>query len=91
MQTKNKMSTPVVVIGYILLVPSVIGVLFSILYLIMAAINMPTVHNHAAGAIATGWGALWLVVWAVSGLLGWLLVMRKRILRCTHCSVVLDA
>jgi len=78
-----RLSGPAVAIGYILLIPSVIGMaLCVVLFFDAAAKNMPI--GQAVSAVV-GVGLL------VGGLLGWLLVMRKSVLRCSSCGVVVDA
>jgi hypothetical protein len=49
--------------------------------------------EHAVNMLIVG-GVLFvplLVACFVSGLLGWLLVMRKRILQCNYCNAVVPA
>jgi hypothetical protein len=83
------MSAIVVGIGYIILIPSVIGVLISLLALLNIA-SVPG-HDSAAGTIAAGVLMGFGVVSLVSGLLGWLLVMKKDILKCNYCGAVVAA
>jgi hypothetical protein len=152
------MSTPVVVIGFILLIPSILGILFSLLLLLGVSgsgatvnlqakrqaasqmqdagvptriinavlagnsdyvdqwMNADTVANGRvtafqeetvrqaqtelhASTVGTGIGmffgaglAIFLAVSSfVGGLLGWLLVMRKRVLQCSLCNAVVNA
>lgn len=47
-KTKFRMSTPVVVIGFVLLVPSVLGILFGALMLIMTAVTGHRVSGEGA-------------------------------------------
>jgi DNA-directed RNA polymerase subunit RPC12/RpoP len=87
-----RMSTPVAIIGYILLIPSVLGVLFCLLWglataRVVGASGAPT----GAAAVAGGFIMFFVVAFFVSGLLGWLLVMKKKVLRCSHCSAVVPA
>jgi hypothetical protein len=143
------MSGPVVVIGFIVLIPSVLGVLFGILTLVgilaahpqtpsidpqtrtrleaqqvpepvitrvaankqiddeqLAALTpqqrtavrdaQSSVSAHTAGtdagAVVAGGLSLFVIVMSfVGGLLGWLLIMRKRVLQCTRCGAVVPA
>lgn len=100
-----RMTTPVVIIGYILLVPSVIGILLCIGVFIVPAIlgfvssgaaaasgnnQAPAVVGVASGLLAIS-GACAIVGCFVSGLLGWLLVMKKTVLRCSACGMTVDA
>jgi len=80
------MSGPVVAIGFFLLVPSVIGMLLCALALVQIVDQPDNASGSAAGiVIAIG------IACFVSGLLGWLLVMRKRILQCPVCGAVVNA
>ena len=145
-----RMSTPVVVIGYLLLVPSILGILFGgvMLFTTLAAggttveSNYKKVRNQleaqavpegiiqeilsgktisvaeksgltprqqlavkyagaevSGGAIGTGAGVVVggafsfgiMIFSFIFGLLGWLLVMKKKVLQCTHCQAVVAA
>ena len=144
------MSGPVVVIGFILLIPSVLGILFGLLMLVatgtassqtsrsgereirarLVSQQVPepiitevvtgkpvsdaelvpltyqqraTVHDAqlsasakkvGAGAptvIAGGFSFFVIVASFVGGLLGWLLIMRKRVLQCARCGAIVPA
>jgi hypothetical protein len=144
------MSRPVVVIGFILLIPSVLGMLYGILMLFatgasdsqtyaarerdirarLVAQDVPepiiakvvaskpvgsaelvsltsqqqsAVHDAelsaldrkigagAATIIAGGFSMFVIVVSFVGGLLGWLLIMRKRVLQCDRCGAIVPA
>jgi hypothetical protein len=144
------MSGPVVAIGFILLIPSVLGVLFGILMLFatgaassqtsasnerdirarLVAHDVPepiiaeviagkpvgnaelvslspqqqsAIHDAqlsvsaqkvgagAATVIAGGFSLFIVVASFVGGLLGWLLIMRKRVLKCVRCGAVVAA
>jgi hypothetical protein len=104
-QRLYRMSTPVVVIGYILLVPSILGIALTVIVhgvLILmslfgsaggAAAQSPDVA--AAGGVLTPFfllgAAFFIVMFFVAGLIGWLLVMRKNVLKCGYCGISLDA
>jgi len=45
----------------------------------------------AATVIAGGFSMFIIVAAFVAGLLGWLLIMRKRVLQCPHCGAVVPA
>jgi hypothetical protein len=144
------MSGPVVAIGFILLIPSVLGMLFGILMLFGTAAStsqispriekevrsqlvaqrvpepiivkvvaskpvddselqtltpqqVSAVHQAEATssgskigagagvALAGGFSIFVIVVSFVGGLLGWLLIMRKRVLQCSRCGAVVAA
>ena len=90
LEKKYRMSTPVVAIGYILLVPSVLGVIMCVLSILGLA-GTSNSNNSGASAMASGILIFVALVAFVSGLLGWLFVMKKKILSCTHCSAVVPA
>lgn len=82
-----RMSTVVRAIGAILVIPSVLGVLFSLLMFL--GIGQPDADPGAGGVrvvTALGMGACSLV----SGLLGYVLIMNKKVWRCASCGFVLD-
>jgi drug/metabolite transporter (DMT)-like permease len=81
-----RMSGPVVAIGFFLLVPSVIGMLLCALALVQIA-DQPDNASGLAGGIVIAIG----IACFVGGLLGWLLVMRKRVLKCSLCGAVINA
>jgi hypothetical protein len=150
LEKRYRMSTPFVAIGYILLVPSILGIIFSLLVVFMtglggsrvgsasrdiAATNLRqagvaepivqkviasqqitaeddatltpaekgaiqkaessiTAQETAAGAatvLGGGIGIFFAVVSFICGLLGWLLVMKKKVLFCSNCSAVVPA
>ena len=104
-QRLYRMSTPVVVIGYILLVPSILGIALTVVVhgvLVLmslfgsaggAAVQDP--NAAAAGGVLTPFfllsAACYVVVFFVAGLIGWILVMQKTVLKCGHCGLSLDA
>jgi hypothetical protein len=144
------MSGPVVVIGFILLIPSVLGMLFGILMLVGTAASTsqisPTIEKDVrsqlvaqdvpepiivkvvaskpvgdselqtltpeqvsavrqaqlsssggklgagAGVALVGGFSIFIIVASfVGGLLGWLMIMRKRVLQCSRCGAVVAA
>ncbi len=87
---KYRMSGPVVFIGYVLLVPSVLGVIVSaIMFLEISSASR--LNNDAAAGLAGGFSIFLGLAFFVSGLLGWLLVMKKQVLECNICSAVVNA
>jgi hypothetical protein len=90
-----RMSGPAVAIGFILLIPSVLGILFSafILFAVAVGVGHDAGNPDVAGAAAIGTGiAIFIGVGCfVGGLLGWLLIMRKRVLQCNVCEAVVNA
>jgi hypothetical protein len=134
------MSGPVVAIGFILLIPSVLGMLFGILMLFgiaastsqispiiekevrsqLVAQSVPepiivkvvaskpvddselqtltpqqvsAVHQAQISSVQLVRGFSIFVILAsfVAGVLGWVLIMRKRVLQCSHCGAVVPA
>jgi hypothetical protein len=96
------MSDVVVVIGYILLFPSLIGMAVTLAltgYVIIVSIVLGAAAKDpqafAAGSVfavfTVAFGAAVFVSCFVSGLIGWLLVMKKTVLRCNLCGMTIDA
>jgi len=147
---RYRMSTPVVIIGYILLVPSILGIITGIVAFILTstsvadvtsalnqtssqiltnagvpkdiidtvntgttlspdqlakltpqqkqAVDSATIGKSAAccglGIVASlaGFGALGAALISfIGGLLGWILIMKKRVLQCHKCGAVVAA
>jgi hypothetical protein len=85
-----RMSGAVVAIGFILLVPSVIGmfpaalVLFALLLQPLGiAVNLSAFSMTIVFAVG--------ILSFVGGLLGWLLIMKKLVLRCSACGATVSA
>lgn len=150
LQKKYRMSTPVVIIGWLLLIPSFLGMLFGLLGLFatgtaatstsasldkgirthLEAANLPAEITNkiiagrtvtedektslsasqknaissaqlslSAGKVGAGAGtaiagglSLGLIIMSfIGGLLGWLLVMKKKVLQCPLCAAVVAA
>lgn len=93
------MSGPVVMIGWILLIPSFLGMLFSALLLFAslggagaAIVEAGATPGVGLGGIAAGGSSLCMGVSSfVGGLFGWILVMKKRVLECQNCGAVVAA
>jgi hypothetical protein len=83
--TKYRLAGPAVVIGYILLVPSVIGMLCAL------ALSAFVLAKSTRSSAITGFVGFTLIASLVGGLLGWLLVMKKRVLQCSTCRAVVNA
>lgn len=91
-----RMSTPVVVIGHVLLIPSILGMLacaVPIIFAIIALFAAPREHAGDAFGISLVGGVFvfGFISSMVGGVFGWLLVMRKKILRCVNCGATVDA
>lgn len=94
----HRLSGPAVVIGYILLIPPILGIAACVILLIV--ILFAGAAGVAHGSVfeslsAAGLGVIALVVIGVfcfvSGLVGWLLVMKKNVLQCDICGAVVNA
>ena len=89
----HRMSTPVVVIGYIIAIPSALGALFFgvplVITIIMAIFSKGA--DTTGAVIAGGVMAVFAVGSFVSGLIGWLLIMKKKVLVCTNCAATVAA
>lgn len=79
-----RMSGPPVVIGYILVIPSWFGMLIALLIFVGAFREYGSAVSMTAAVILG-------VTSFVSGLLGWLLVMKKHVLQCSVCKAVTNA
>ena len=114
-----RMSWPIVGIGFLLLIPSILGMIVSILLLFgvlssgpsdvarigdkavaqMWAVNVPQsvvgivvkVTSEAIFLFGGRFAVALGIASLVGGLLGWLLVRKKRVLECTLCNAVIDA
>lgn len=49
-----------------------------------------TVAQGLAGVLSCGTGTLIVITGLVGGLLGWILVMRRKVWRCRQCGFILD-
>lgn len=91
MQRKHvhRMSAIVVLIGYVILVPTVLVMVASVMTIFNIGSAAPP--TAAVSAIATGFSVMLFFVALVGGLLGWVLIMKKRILQCDRCGAVVAA
>lgn len=93
----RRLSGPAVAIGYILLIPSILGMAAcAILFIVglFAAVTAAT-HSSAFGTAFAGiWNLFDMLIGVgcfVGGLVGWLLIMKKHVLQCVYCGAVVDA
>ena len=88
-------------IGVILLIPSFLGLAIAGLFFISSVIATANVMPNAqsepeqAGAaigfvIGFGFSAFIGVISLVGGLLGWLLLLNRKVYRCLRCSSILE-
>jgi hypothetical protein len=117
-----RLSGPAVVIGYILLIPSFIGILLNTLFLIIISAgasssansssaiqqsmmqNDPTIDPQIAESAADAFAGaaccfggllgigplLGMILCFVGGLLGWLLIMKKKVKVCCNCKTIVS-
>ena len=86
-RSRYRLSTPVVVIGYILLTPSVLCMVASCLLFMVSV-------GQSSESSAITYGSISLILLAIAfvgGLRGWLLIMKKQVLECDHCGAVVAA
>lgn len=88
-----RMSGPVVAIGFIFLIPSIIGIIFSavMFFGVIAGGNAADSFSQTAVGIGAGMAVLFGIASSVGGLVGWLLVMKKSVLQCSFCGAVVNA
>ncbi len=90
-----RMSGPVVVIGFILLIPSMIGMALSAvgIYIMMSSAEWKDTSQSGMAGMAIGFLITLAagVVCFAGGLLGWLLIMQRRVLQCPECRAVINA
>jgi hypothetical protein len=94
LERKNlyRLSRPVVAIGYILLLPSALGIFLGIVVSLSDSLGIVTPYsNRGNNGLVTVIGIGVAVTSFVAGLLGWLLVMKKRVLQCSMCGATVSA
>jgi hypothetical protein len=92
-----RMSGPVVAIGFILLIPSALGIIAAaVLFFGLIASNVTgpsgaTDAPNVVNVVGQGFAIALGIASFVGGLLGWLLVMKKRVLKCSVCGATVNA
>ena len=93
----RRLSGPAVAIGYILLIPSILGMAACAILFIVSLLAAITSAAHES-VFATAFVGTWSLAVVsggigcfVFGLVGWLLVMKKHVLQCVYCGAVVDA
>ena len=95
----SKMSPVVIVIGWLIAIPSILGVLFAGLILLAGVVGAgsvdPATEGAAAGAGAAlvfsgGTAACVGISSLLSGLVGYLLIMKKKVWKCSACGYHID-
>lgn len=74
-------------IGGLIAVPSFLGMLAGG---IAVARSIAAVHNGVEIGAGSVFGMAIIATSAIGGLIGWLLVMRKKVYKCTSCGYILD-
>lgn len=88
-------------IGFIIIIPSLLGVLFAVMLFFMtgAATNevMTAAQSEAqkAGAglgfiLGGGFAVFMGAASLVSGFIGWVLIMKKKVFKCISCGFILN-
>jgi MFS family permease len=92
--TVGKFSGPVQAIGFIILIPSVFGILIGLImvvtFIATAALTPPDDQKGAVAGVTIGFGLFFAVASFVSGLLGWFLIMRKKVIKCLRCGFTMN-
>jgi nitrate reductase gamma subunit len=94
----SRFNTILRLIGYIIVVPSLLGVLGSFVTCFMTnqvvAEALQSNVNNAGAAIGAGltYGILFFigVGWLVAGTIGYLLLLKRSVFRCVRCGFILD-
>jgi hypothetical protein len=79
-----RLSGPVVAMGFILVILAVLGIVAVGLTFFTIAVRFAPLLHVMTGAFAIALG----LVSIVCGLLGWLLVRKKRVLQCSACGSI---
>jgi hypothetical protein len=53
--------------------------------------NKVNVSTRLVHIVGEGWSVFWLIASFIAGLLGWLLVMKKKVLKCNVCGAIINA
>lgn len=72
-------------IGYVIAAPSLFGMFVS-----AYAGCMVVSDGTGAGVVGFGVSMLMFCASAVGGVIGWLLLVKKKVFRCTRCGFILD-
>jgi len=89
----GKFSKVVRVIGGILLIPSVLGMLIAVLiffFWVLGSVGAARGPSGAEGAVVFVFCLFIGIASLVGGLLGWLLLMNRKVYKCVRCGFILD-
>ena len=83
------------VIGYIFVIPSVLGIVISIITMFGvigtgAGVAEADAVTVGAGAMAVGTCIIFGIISLVGGLIGWILIMKKKVFKCVRCGHIID-
>ena len=87
----HRFSTPVVVIGWLILIPTFLGMSCGTIGLVGAggmAAQSAQSGGPTVGAYAGGLSLFVLISSFMGGLLGYLLIMKKKVITCGRCGSV---
>lgn len=94
--TKVRRFGPVVVlIGYLIVIPSLLGVAAgAIMFFQSMGSSMANAGAHAGAdlgaAMGVGMGFVIAAVSLVAGLIGWLLIGKKKVYKCARCGYIIN-
>jgi hypothetical protein len=99
--TIPKFNTILRIIGFVIVVPSVLGMIMALIMfistgnatseLMSASQNNAELAGTAIGAsIGYGFAIFFGISSLVGGLIGWLLLMKKKVYKCLNCGFILD-
>jgi hypothetical protein len=88
-------------IGFLIALPSVVGVLFAVIILfstgaatseIMSATQSDAEAAGVAIGATIGFGFSAFIAFSslIGGLIGWLLLMKKKVFKCIKCGYIMD-
>lgn len=90
MRQTYRMSGMVVLVGYVLLIPTFVGIFVSIVAMLVPVQRAGELQREFP-TIQLLTGGVGLIVSLCGGLLGWILTMKKRVLQCTVCKATISA
>ena len=90
----SKMSPVVQVIGWLLTIPSILGILFSGFIFLSSLLATGTAEDPSVGGAAlvagTGTAVCTALSSLIGGLLGYILIMKKKVWKCNQCGYHID-
>ncbi len=83
----NRFSSVVVIIGWIIAIPSILGILFSLLSVV---VYLSSSSDTLALGLGVGLSIILGILSLISGLLGYILIMKKKVYKCNVCGFIID-